>query len=1369
MGLRHKYFNLRSLRRSRRSLLISILVFVFILVFAVVLTYEKLINYYAYDLLGRTMQKTIELRTDGLYSITYDSIDVDFFNSRATLYDFEVKLDSSLIKEVEDRTLFSAKVPRLDADIINLLEIVFKDELRVRALALREPEVWISQPRSDTSNIGISKESGDIYNTVTEQIKAFNLGEFKVEQAQISYKREVQASNYDFVASNISFVIKNFGWDAKKDTDSKFFTDHIRLVLKDQTVKLKDSIHEVTFDSVMLSTQESRVNLQNVHLYPRYDRLNNPDLEGENAYYAEIPQLSIRGLDFGKAYDENILDIDSIDLISPKFAMDNFHGKNNKGKLSPSTEQLIKIIAQLFNVIQVSNVNIEDGDINILRDREASISRFKANNIFAQVKNVKIDTLAYSEIAYDSASVGLKNYMYTMPDSVHVLKFGSLFFTTTDKSYITVDSLQVFDRLTVKAKKQQGGVVNINAPHMEVSGFEFEKFVDNNEMIMGQVSIYQPDIQFYLKENKKSNKEELDLPTQVGAVFDVLRADGIKVEKGTITLHKKGRALVNIDDLNTEIGKVYNEDDKSNLYLDSVKMDLSATDISVFPSDHLNAKFHKVRLTQGESNYAYMQTAQIKNDKGVELDFNNVKLPVSGISIIFEDPLKAINGLYVGDFNLKMDADQLKKSSASSKTAVLNLGKIQLGYGNVTITKSGKEWLKSKVKSLSFNSLSLNDRLALTGFTANLEATTIKDEKNNISLRKLFISDPDNKITAKKFRLSGSQEVSIDSLVMLGANLDKLFNDKQLDVRNVILMKPDLRLKAVDNTAQKDWSFEQLRKQINDVFPDVRVKKVSLAGANISNEKGLKISELNADLQDVNISENRDWRYKIPFVRNVEASIQEVSLKQQKTSLMLKNVIVDSRNNALKVNHLLYNQTEKNNTIEIPRFEGSIPDLYALVEDNNLLVDRIKLPKPKIEINTKSKSKNNLLEGSSINKIVVNSLVLSRGDLLIKREKDDLDLKDLSVEVEGVKLDARTNLNENLLVFDNIHLNTPNLTLKSKDGLYKWVLGNLKFASKDSSLTVQNLDYSPLLSREDYFKKQKYETDYINTKVGTLKLSGIDLDKFLNRQIIDCRYLLVKDATIDVYRDKNMPDAPAQEKPMYQTLLLNHEKPLNIQGIGLRNIDITYTEWAEDAIKPGAITFMDLKADFKNVTNRKDLIRKNSSMVVDVETNVMGEAPLNLSLTFDLSSKEGDFTLGGKLKPSSLTVYNSITKYNAFIDVKDGYANSLMFSVKGNKKVAYGTMDFYYEDLKVKMLNKETGDAKLGTSIATFFANTFVINRNNPHLFKFRQGKIYFERNPQKSLFNYWTKTFLSGLVASIGVNNNRKEFEKVMSGEPDK
>ena len=78
-------------------------------------------------------------------------------------------------------------------------------------------------------------------------------------------------------------------------------------------------------------------------------------------------------------------------------------------------------------------------------------------------------------------------------------------------------------------------------------------------------------------------------------------------------------------------------------------------------------------------------------------------------------------------------------------------------------------------------------------------------------------------------------------------------------------------------------------------------------------------------------------------------------------------------------------------------------------------------------------------------------------------------------------------------------------------------------------------------------------------------------------------------------------------------------------------------------------------------------------------------------------------------------------------------------------------MKFLYHDLNVAFVNRKTDEtAGLTEWVKSFFANLVMINENPKPGADVREGVIDFERDPEKSTFNYWYKSILSGIKSSL-------------------
>ena len=113
------------------------------------------------------------------------------------------------------------------------------------------------------------------------------------------------------------------------------------------------------------------------------------------------------------------------------------------------------------------------------------------------------------------------------------------------------------------------------------------------------------------------------------------------------------------------------------------------------------------------------------------------------------------------------------------------------------------------------------------------------------------------------------------------------------------------------------------------------------------------------------------------------------------------------------------------------------------------------------------------------------------------------------------------------------------------------------------------------------------------------------------------------------------------------------------------------------------------------------------------------------------------------------------------IDVTSGSCDTMNARATGNKYASIGQMQFNYHDLKIALQNREdTLNKRFSMSFVTFVANSFVIKSKNR-----KRSYIFFVRDREKFIFNYWIKTILSGVLTSAGIKRNakyEKEYEKM-------
>jgi len=158
----------------------------------------------------------------------------------------------------------------------------------------------------------------------------------------------------------------------------------------------------------------------------------------------------------------------------------------------------------------------------------------------------------------------------------------------------------------------------------------------------------------------------------------------------------------------------------------------------------------------------------------------------------------------------------------------------------------------------------------------------------------------------------------------------------------------------------------------------------------------------------------------------------------------------------------------------------------------------------------------------------------------------------------------------------------------------------------------------------------------------------------------------------------------------------------------------------------------------------------------------MGSADLDLTLKVPLMDNADYFWYSGEVKNIDLREFNSMTENLFGITIRRGHGSLIIPQITANNTKSLGELTFLYKKFKLAMYNRKK--AKLNRGIASplidFMMNGVLVKSNNPKfLGKERVGEVYFERDQEKSIFNFIWKSIMSGALSTMGFN--KKEQRK--------
>ncbi|MCH8569028.1 MAG: hypothetical protein LAT67_12215 [Balneolales bacterium] len=310
---------------------------------------------------------------------------------------------------------------------------------------------------------------------------------------------------------------------------------------------------------------------------------------------------------------------------------------------------------------------------------------------------------------------------------------------------------------------------------------------------------------------------------------------------------------------------------------------------------------------------------------------------------------------------------------------------------------------------------------------------------------------------------------------------------------------------------------------------------------------------------------------------------------------------------------------------------------------------------------------------------------------------------------------------------------------------YQFSLKDFRFSQEDGTSTLKSMSLIPVGGYEQYMSSVEYRTDMYEIDLQNLRVIGIDDLAFLYDGTIIADSVYAEDFTIGVSSNLKLEINPERGDPKLLNRMvqdLPYHFKVGIITVGKGNV--SYSEEAEDGVRPGTVRFSNTTAYVRNIDTRS-----SEPAVLTAVTYFQNHAELNTELRFTLSDEPFRMKGSGSLNPFDLKQLNSVFKDIEGIEITDGKAHEVQFSFEMQNNQATGNMRIVYEDLKIKPINKDDYSSSTRGNIVGFLANEIALRSNNmpDSNGEVKEGKISHERDPEEDpFFKYLWQTLRSGI-----------------------
>jgi len=365
-------------------------------------------------------------------------------------------------------------------------------------------------------------------------------------------------------------------------------------------------------------------------------------------------------------------------------------------------------------------------------------------------------------------------------------------------------------------------------------------------------------------------------------------------------------------------------------------------------------------------------------------------------------------------------------------------------------------------------------------------------------------------------------------------------------------------------------------------------------------------------------------------------------------------------------------------------------------------------------------------------------------------------LEKLSIEINDFSITNSTDkFNYNYESF-LIKLQKPSFI--TKDKLYSVTSKSITIDELNKTLSLDNININPLLSKKDFANKYKYQKLRPEISLDRVKLVNINYRNLFDYNDFIADSLIISKGEINLYKDNRKPFNKSKFPNYLAKQIFNIKLPLKIDIVEASDIDIHFSAKQPNNI----LSEIEIQIDDAKLENVQN-IKLDQKLGLNAIGKIQNSVPFDVHLLFDYSKDV--FNYSGNIYKSNLSSLQKPIRSFIPVEIRSGIINNMKFSGHASRTTSKGKMVFLYNNLNIEIQSnnkvKKKGFQNLLLSTA---ANTIMLS-NNPVHKGAPPRKVKFEvaRDMNRGFINILIKSVLSGMKESLlPSKENRKQYKEV-------
>lgn len=1235
-------------------------------------------------------------------------------------------------------------LPALSVQITSLYKAVWNRELVFTKIEAEKPNIRLEKLPREGDNFTTS--SFQLLNRIGQYLDVLAIDDLKVNNARLEHITQKQDQSQRILFEDIDLEISGFSLDSTMMRHSFLNARNVHLQIQGQQLYLPENDHLISFDTFQLSTDQRHIIFSGLEIRPLDSLRKNQDLLAVKA-----PKLYLQDINFEVSYLDKQLQIGLLDIQQPSIhfvnqVVDSLDGESGFNTLKSTISQFSTSLA--IDKIRLTEAEI---DLDLQQETETDEVGFDIDSILiynfmadSSTSFKDIDHLPFQDIRFSLSNISqyvnqrvgkvtIQNaQLNSQAQSIELteLHIGSDEHTKTDFFHrspkIKLIGIDIFDVLLRGRAKVEA--IDLHQPYTHIQSFAQQQQTDH------------PDRDFY---------------QTVGSFFKdffirEINTQDFIVREGQLEIDH----FLQIQEYNYW-GRYIHLNESANNWTGIVPLfQLQLSDFSVRPDSTLMISGDSLFLNSQKSKFFNLELHKADSTSDIAIRIPLVRLEKPKVDSLFLGKFLA-DSLYIDDPEILISGSSALVKDSSSLDLPIQISWILINRGQLNYQIEDHDQLQVEEFDLVLN---LVDSLQVLYSQFEHFSWQAPSFGHQIFIQKGRQLDDGFSYELDSISLipipgmpQRDSSMLIPNLRLYDWKIPEWKRSRQFQIRKVIAERPSAHFHLPDTFVKKD-SIKNRRAIKMDTL---LIFNARLSADQLDSDLYFQLPSVTLAVYDLDTKGKKVWSEK--YAELLLGLDKGLDLRTNHYALSTSPLFFNSQGNRIQTDSAYFETRDSSRhiTASLQKLEARDWNLDQWLNEKQWQFSALSIGSGHLTYSADSLVSGDTFSPQKLPNIQSALVRLNDFDISLHLKKD-IQIQDWNLQINGLQLDS---------TFDKTHLSRNYQALKTsvkkvdldldKNRYYHLSFGS-EFDSKLAKWQFMDIQLQKNLSNEKFAERHPYRTDYWSIRADQIQLDHFRPDQLFEEELhlahISLNRLVAQD-----FNDETIP-LKEDYRPLFPEKIKKIPYPFMVDSISVDG-ELSYRAIAPLTRDSSSISFHEIKGNIYHLTNIPKYFDRPLRM--DVSALLYHQAPLEVSMNFQLDHSPATFEVSGNLTNFDLTQLNPVLRPEAAMAVNKGFSSKMLFNWAANDTVAVGDLLFRYKNLRVQLLDKEDiSKSGFGNAVLSFWTNQIIQSRN-PSLLRRRKGTIFFKRDVQKAIPHYWAHSILSGVVNSIGVKNTKRKLRK--------